>query len=111
MPDMREAIGVLLAGFHIEAVLLYFLDDVFLLHLALKTAQCILKRLTLLYHYFCHGYFTPVLVRFALAVSRLFCGTAPDTSIARGRWPLVVNSPTQVKYSFLQPSFPLLFVY
>jgi hypothetical protein len=34
-------------------VFLYFLDDVFLLHLALKTPQCILKRLILLNDYLC----------------------------------------------------------
>jgi len=32
---------------------LYFLDDVFLLHFALKAPECILKRLTLLNDYFC----------------------------------------------------------
>ena len=34
-------------------MLLYFLNDIFLLHLALKTAQCILKRLALLNDYLC----------------------------------------------------------
>jgi hypothetical protein len=34
-------------------MLLYFLNDVFLLHFALKTAQRILKRLTLLNDDFC----------------------------------------------------------
>jgi hypothetical protein len=29
-------------------VLLYFLDDVFLLHFTLETAQCVFQRLTLL---------------------------------------------------------------
>jgi len=33
----------LLAGFHVEAMLLDFLDDVFLLHLALETPQCIFQ--------------------------------------------------------------------
>src|SRR6266850_1661088 len=38
----------LLAGFHVEAVLLDFLDDVFLLHLALETPQSIFQGFTLL---------------------------------------------------------------
>ncbi|HWY06093.1 MAG TPA: hypothetical protein VNY24_04490, partial [Candidatus Acidoferrales bacterium] len=53
LPRKRFFCPALLAGFHVEAVLLYFLDDVLLLHLALKTAQSILKRLILLNDYFC----------------------------------------------------------
>ncbi len=40
--------ALLLAGLQIERVALDFLDDVFLLHLALEAAQRILKGLTLL---------------------------------------------------------------
>ena len=46
------------AGFHVEAVLLDFLDDVFLLHLALETAQCIFQRFTFLNTDFSHLDFT-----------------------------------------------------
>jgi len=53
LPRKRFFGPALLTGLHIEAVLLYFLDDVFLLHFAFKTAQCILKRLTLLNNYLC----------------------------------------------------------
>jgi hypothetical protein len=53
LPRKRFFCPTLLAGFHVEAMLLYFLDDVFLLHFALKTPQCILKRLTLLNDYLC----------------------------------------------------------
>ena len=53
LPRKRFFGPALLTGLHIEAVFLYFLNDVFLLHLALKTPQCILKRLTLLDNYFC----------------------------------------------------------
>src|SRR6202030_272273 len=53
LPRKRFFCPALLAGFHVEAVLLYFFDDVFLLHLALKTAQCVFQRLTLLDNYFC----------------------------------------------------------
>src|ERR1700688_3748433 len=38
----------LLAGFHVEAMFLDFLNDVFLLHLALETAQGIFQRLAFL---------------------------------------------------------------
>src|ERR1700676_548200 len=53
LPRKRFFCPALLAGFHVEAVLLYFLDDVFLLHFALETAQCIFQRFTLLDNYFC----------------------------------------------------------
>jgi len=53
LPRKRFFGPALLTGLHIEAVLLYFLDDVFLLHLALETTQCVLKRLTLLDNYLC----------------------------------------------------------
>src|SRR6266849_4483559 len=43
-----------LARLHVITVLLDFLDDVFLLDLALKTAQRIFQRLTLLNAYFSH---------------------------------------------------------
>ena len=38
----------LLAGLQVVGMTLYFLDDVFLLYLALKPAQCILKRFAFL---------------------------------------------------------------
>ena len=53
LPRKRFFGPALLARLHVEAVLLYFLNDVFLLHFALETAQCILKRLTLLNDYLC----------------------------------------------------------
>ena len=40
--------ALLLAGLQVKGVALNFLDDVFLLHLALETAKSILKGLTLL---------------------------------------------------------------
>ena len=63
LPRKRFFCPALLAGFHVEAMLLDFLDDVFLLHFALKAPECILKRLTLLNDYFGHWYFTPIPVR------------------------------------------------
>src|SRR5580658_8185049 len=48
-----------LTGLHIEAMLLDFLDDVFLLHLALETAQCVFQRLTFLDNDFSHFYIHP----------------------------------------------------
>ena len=53
LPRKRFFGPTLFAGLHIEAVVLYFLDYVFLLHFALKTPQCIFKRLTLLNDYLC----------------------------------------------------------
>jgi hypothetical protein len=54
LPRKRFFCPTLLAGFHVEAVLLYFLDDVFLLHLALKATQGIFQRFTLLDDDFSH---------------------------------------------------------
>ena len=44
---------LLLAGLQVKGVTLDLLDNVFLLHLALKSAQSILEGLTLLKPYFC----------------------------------------------------------
>src|SRR6202011_2458060 len=63
LPRKRFFCPALLAGFHVEAVLLDFLNDVFLLHLALEAPECILKRFTLLNDYFGHWFFTPIQVR------------------------------------------------
>ena len=41
-----------LTGLQVEGMTFYFLDDVFLLHFALETAQSIFKRFTLLKPYF-----------------------------------------------------------
>jgi hypothetical protein len=54
LPRKRFLCPALLAGFHVEAMLLDFLDDVFLLHLALKTPQGILQGFTLLDDDFSH---------------------------------------------------------
>jgi hypothetical protein len=43
LPRKRFLGPAFLAGFHVEAMLLDFLDDVFLLHLALETAQGIFQ--------------------------------------------------------------------
>src|SRR5215467_14093552 len=48
LPRKRFLGPALLAGFHVEAVLLDLLDDVFLLHFALETPQCIFQRFILL---------------------------------------------------------------
>jgi hypothetical protein len=63
LPRKRFFCPALLAGFHVEAVLLYFLNDVFLLHFALKAPECILKRLTLLNDDLCQLNFTSIPVR------------------------------------------------
>jgi len=54
LPRKRFFGPAFLAGLHVEAMLLDFLDDVFLLHLALKTAQGIFQRFTLLDNDFSH---------------------------------------------------------
>ena len=49
-----------LTGLQVEGVTLYFLDDVFLLHLALEAAECVLEGLTLLETNFCQCKNTPL---------------------------------------------------
>src|SRR4029077_7158070 len=69
LPRKRFFGPAFLARLHVEAVLLYFLDDVFLLHLALKTAQGIFQRFTLLDDDFCHCCNSPP-IRFGLDTAR-----------------------------------------
>jgi hypothetical protein len=83
LPRKRFFCPALLTGLHVEAMLLYFLDDVFLLYLAFEAPQGILKRLTLLDNYFCHWYFTPVPVRIShTQCLPPYCNTAPVYIIA-----------------------------
>jgi hypothetical protein len=52
LPRKRFLGPAFFARLHVKAMLLDFFDDVFLLHLALETAQGVLKRLILLNNYF-----------------------------------------------------------
>lgn len=56
--------SLLFARLQVKGVALDLLNDVFLLHFALKSAERILERLTLLDSYFCQTYYTPKLVPF-----------------------------------------------
>src|SRR5229473_1593814 len=78
LPRKRFLCPALLAGFHVEAVLLDFLDDVFLLHLALETAQGILQRLAFLDNDFSHGILSPP-IRFGL----VSCGASRRSTCGR----------------------------
>jgi hypothetical protein len=75
LPRKRFLCPALLAGFHVEAVLLDLLDDVFLLHLALEPPQGIFQRLTLLDDDFSHSIFSPP-IRFGL----VSCGASRQTN-------------------------------
>src|SRR6266852_2239877 len=92
LPRKRFLGPALLAGFHVEAVLLDFLDDVFLLHIALKMPQVCLQGFILLDNDFSHWFNAPP-IRFVLvscsASLRPCCGrlctavgTAPMLIIA-----------------------------
>src|SRR5262249_24776908 len=59
LPRKRFLCPAFLTGLHVEAVLLDFLDDVFLLHLALETPQCVFQRLALLNDDFGHCVTSP----------------------------------------------------
>src|SRR5579864_3515950 len=54
LPRKRFFGPAFLSGLHVEAVLLDFLDDIFLLHFALESAQGIFQRFTLLDDDFSH---------------------------------------------------------
>jgi hypothetical protein len=71
LPRKRFFGPAFFAGFHVEAVLLDFLNDVFLLHLALKAAQGIFQRFTLLNDDFCHCINSPP-IRFGLDKCAVF---------------------------------------
>ena len=77
LPRKRFFSPALLTGLHIEAMLLDFLDDVFLLHLALEAAQSILQGFTFLNNDFSHVEFTPNPVRIGILRCRLKRRTAP----------------------------------
>ena len=79
LPRKRFFRPAFFARLHVEAVLLDFLDDVFLLHLALKTAQGIFQRFTLLDDDFSHVSNSPP-IRFGLDTVRCFSliHTAPE---------------------------------
>jgi hypothetical protein len=72
LPRKRFFRPALLAGFHVEAMLLDFLDDVFLLYLALETPQGIFQGFTLLDDDFSHFLNSPP-IRFGL----VSCGASP----------------------------------
>ena len=55
---------LLFAGLQVKGVTLNLLDDVFLLHFALETAQCIFEGFSLLQSNFCQRTDTPKLVLF-----------------------------------------------
>src|SRR5690348_5163655 len=83
LPRKRFLCPALLAGLHVEAVLLDFLDDVFLLHLALETTQGVLQRFTFLDNDFGHSSFTPNPVRIGNLRRLIYDATPPRVIIAR----------------------------
>ena len=84
LPRKRFLCPALLAGLHVEAMLLDFLDDVFLLHLALETTQGVLQRFTFLDNDFGHSSFTPNPVRIGNLRRLIRVATPPRVIIARG---------------------------
>jgi len=111
LPRKRFFCPALLAGFHVETVLLDFLDDVLLLHLALETPQGIFQGFTLLDDDFSHFIkFTPNPVRIGI-LRRLLPAKMTGYALLRappllliiaclvrfvrtliGRWLLLINS-------------------
>jgi hypothetical protein len=65
--------ALFLAGFQIKGVALYLLNYVFLLYLALETAQGIFEGLALLQSDFCQRNYTPKLAQLDLIVIARFC--------------------------------------
>jgi hypothetical protein len=123
LPRKRFFCPALFAGFHIETMLLDFLDDVFLLHLALETPQGIFQRFTLLDDDFSHVLNSPP-IRFGLVSCgashrpdcRRLCpaaGTAPVANYRmsgplcgctqKGSWHLLINSRHPSQGIFVSP--------
>jgi hypothetical protein len=65
--------ALFLAWFQIKGVALDLLNNVFLLYLALESAQCIFKRLALLQSDFCQRNYTPKLAQVDCIVIARFC--------------------------------------
>jgi hypothetical protein len=65
-------------GLQIKRVTFDFFDDIFLLHFALKTPQCALKSLTVLYVDFCQIKSPPFWLKQFYANSRLNHDTVPS---------------------------------
>jgi hypothetical protein len=86
LPRKRFFCPALLAGFHVEAVLLDFLNDVFLLHLALETPQGIFQGFALLNDDFSHCINSPP-IRFGL----VSCGAS--RRLATAGWVLLRAPP------------------
>ena len=86
LPRKRFFSAALFAGLHVKAMLLDFLNDVFLLHFALEAPQCVFQRLTFLDNDFGHYEFTPNPVRigFLAAPCELAAGHRPQIIIACG---------------------------
>ena len=112
LPRKRFFGPALLARLHIEAVLLDFLDDVFLLHFPLKATECILKRLTLLNDYFCQC----ISPQFRFGLDDCSASILPwALRLVHYRTRLLAScsqfQPIQVKHSFLQSPCSLLSIY
>jgi len=83
--------ALLLAGFQIKGVALNLLNNVFLLHLALKAPQCIFQRLTLLQSDFRQRDYTPKLVQWDSIVIARF---RPQVKRYVGRTPIYPFRPS-----------------
>jgi hypothetical protein len=59
LAGQRSLYAFLFAGLQVEGVAFHFLDNVFLLHLALKTAESVLEGLALLKPNLCQTYTPP----------------------------------------------------
>jgi hypothetical protein len=90
LPRKRFLGPALLAGLHIEAVLLDFLNDVFLLHFALEAAQRIFQRLAFLDNDFSHESFTPNPVGIGSFLDRPQCSQR-GSAVSYGHRPLSLS--------------------
>jgi hypothetical protein len=63
LASQRSLHALFLAWLQVKGVTLDLLNNIFLLHLALETAQSVFEGLTLLQSYFCQMRYTPKLVR------------------------------------------------
>jgi hypothetical protein len=84
----RFLYAALFARFQVEGMTFYLFDDVFLLDLALKPAQCIFKRLAFLHANLCQRNTPPDDPNWALTDYRMetaFCHPPPQRPAVEGR--------------------------
>jgi len=98
--------AALLSRLHVVTVFFDFFDDVFLLHFAFKTAQCIFQRLTFLNADFSHLDFTRLPMHVAMIAINHEDYRGPNLPLTAYWHSLLSDKPIEVKRCFSVPLAP-----